>query len=106
MIANHEMVERPATYYGKKQKRVVSLRSPELDRFKPDDIAFVDGIIQQMWGASATQVSEFSHGIAWRVAGSRTLIPYESVFLSNEEVTEFDQIRTEELADQYGWERA
>ena len=45
-------------------------------------------IVDALWNHTATEVSEFSHGIAWQVAQNKASIPYEAVFLSNEALTE------------------
>jgi len=103
MERNREIVIRTIQDGKFEQKRVVPLRDPNLSLFAADDIAIVDEMIQRFWGRTATAVSELSHGIAWRVAGDRELIPYEAVFLSDEGLTEYDITRTHELAQKYGW---
>lgn len=85
------------------QKRIVPLRPARLGLFSADDIAIVDEIIQMLWGRTAKAVSEFSHGIAWRVASDGERIPYEAVFLSDEALTDYDIARTHELARRFGW---
>ena len=105
MTAAHEMVLRVVPDGKYQQKRVIPLRDANLSLFTATEIALVDRAIDVFWGRTATAVSEFSHGIAWRIAKDRAPIPYESVFLSDEGITEYDIIRTRELADQYGWER-
>ena len=106
MATRHEMRTRMVSYGKYQQKRVIPLRDARLGYFTPENIALVDLVIQKMWGRTAIQVSEFSHGIAWRIAGERMKIPYEAVFLSDDEITDYDLARTDELADVYGWERA
>ena len=49
-------------------------------------------------------MSDYSHGIAWKVAKHKQLIPYEAMLLSDEEVTEEDEVRAQELIAQYGWD--
>jgi hypothetical protein len=100
---NHEIKTRTIQDGKYEQKRVVPLREPNLSLFAAEDIAIVDEMIQRFWGRTATAVSELSHGIAWKVAGDRELIPYEAVFLSDEDLTEYDIQRTHELARRFGW---
>lgn len=106
MEQNHEMALRTVRVGKYEQKRVVPLRQPNLGLFTAEDIAIVDEMIQALWGRTAKAVSELSHGIAWKVAGDRELIPYEAVFLSDEELTEYDIARTHELAQRFGWQLA
>lgn len=106
MAARGEIAVRVVQDGKFQQKRIVPLRPPNLGLFSADDIAIVDEMIQNLWGRTATAVSELSHGIAWRVAGDRAPIPYEAVFLSDEPLTEYDIARTHELAQRYGWRTA
>jgi hypothetical protein len=106
MELNHEIVMRTVQDGKFEQKRVVPLRAADLSLFAPDDIAIVDEMIQAFWGKTAKSVSEFSHGVAWKVAGDKELIPYEAVFLSDEELTDYDIARTHELARRFGWQLA
>ena len=51
--------------------------------------------------------SASSHtGLPGGVAANRESIPYEAVFLSDEDLTDYDRARTAELASERGWERA
>lgn len=103
MERKYEMVIRIVQDGKFEQKRVVPLRDPDLTLFLADDIAIVDEMIRAFWGRTAKTVSEFSHGMAWKIAGDRELIPYEAVFLSDEELTDYDVARTHELARRLGW---
>lgn len=106
MERNHEVVMRTVQDGKFEQKRVVPLRQPNLNLFTAEDIAIVDETIRAFWGRTAKVVSEFSHGMAWKVASDRELIPYEAVFLSDEELTDYDIARTHELARRLGWRTA
>ena len=70
-----------------------------------DEIAAVDKIVDAFWNHNAKDISDFSHGIAWRVPPNKTSIPYEAVFLSDEVLTQYDRVRTAELASERGWKR-
>jgi len=73
------------------QHRTVNLREPRLDIFKPQQIALVDSIIEQFWGFTADEVSDFSHEtVGWKIAEPGESIPYESVFVSAAPLTEAD----------------
>jgi len=63
--------------YGRTQKRPVALREPELGAFGADEIAIVNEVIKALWGVSATDTSELSHGFWWHVARMKEEIPIE-----------------------------
>ena len=87
------------------QDRVIAKETPNLDQyFTPSQIAWVDKLIELLWDESAEEVSEASHGIAWRVYDiQKEPIPYEASLLSDEPITMSDIERTGELAEKYGW---
>ena len=90
---------------GKQQKRhrVVPSREANLNIFSPSEIAMVGHYINAFWEWSAEDVSDSTHGKAWEVAGQGRDIPYESVYLSDEEMTRSDILRARELDQRYGW---
>jgi hypothetical protein len=79
------------------------MREPDLDVLSARDISIVAGWIRFFWNKTAKEVSEYSHGKAWKIAAESELIPYEAVFISDEPVTFEDVARTKELAAKYGW---
>ncbi len=85
------------------ENRIVATSEPNLDIFRARDIALLDEIIRMNWGKTANEVSEASHGIAWEVAQDQQLIPYEAMLLSDQNVTEDDIARAQELIRQHGW---
>ena len=89
---------------GYVQKRLIPLRTPNLNDFTSEQVALVDEIIAHMWNISATATSKWSHGKPWQAATDvGTLIPYEAVFLSDEGITPDDEARTKELASEHAW---
>lgn len=82
---------------GQQQKRPIALRPPDLKYFDAEDIAIVDGIIEELWGKTATAVSAESHGIQWQTRFDKDPIPYEAAYLSDEPVTADDIDRAHEL---------
>jgi hypothetical protein len=91
-------------FFAYEQIRVVANRDANLDVFTATDIALVDEIIQTYWNRFAAEVSSLSHGIAWESAKDGELIPYEAFLLSDEELTEEEINRAEELIKQHGWD--
>lgn len=88
------------------QVRVIARREADLTLLEKQDISLVDDVIIRMWGQSGTKVSEMTHGYrAWLMARElRDTIPYQAVFLSDEEPTEYELKHAEELVHEYGWD--
>lgn len=95
---------RKDTYHGYPQERMIPIREANLDLFTAKEIALVDDIIQKLWGINAANISNYTHRLAgWRIAEDGDDIPYESVFLSDEGLTEDDVNRAKELVNRFGW---
>jgi Protein of unknown function (DUF4065) len=87
---------------GHEQKRPIALRPANLEYFDGGDIAIVDEVITDLWGKSASAVSEQSHGVQWMTRADKDPIPYEAAFLSDEPVTADDIERARELIEELG----
>lgn len=84
------------------QIRTVALREPILSHFTPDELLLVDEVIRELWPQNATQVSDASHDVRWRVLNDKDNIPYEFAFLADS-LTDDDHQKTRELAAELGW---
>lgn len=81
------------------QQRPVNLRAPDLSVFKAAEIAQVDRVITALADGDARTVSQISHRmVGWLVAGDNEVIPYETIFVSNEPLTELEVQRGLEVA--------
>jgi hypothetical protein len=80
--------------YGRIQKRPVALREPDLSGFKAQEIAIVDQVIRDLWGISAAEASELSHGFWWQLAKDKEEIPIE---VSLVEIPDLDGISEQEI---------
>lgn len=89
--------------YDYSSQRLIPLQQPTFNVVSARDISIVDGWIRFFWNKSAREVSDYSHGKAWKMAAESELIPYEAVFISNEPVTFEDAARLKELGARYGW---
>ena len=100
MIRAGELAVQPVKLVGGRvQQRTVNLRQPRLEIFRPEQIALVDSIIEKFWGFNADEVSDLSHQmVGWKIAEPGESIPYESVFISAEPLTDADIQRARELA--------
>lgn len=88
---------------GNTQVRTVNLRRPKLAVFKPEHIVVADSVIAALMEADAKTVSELTHKtVGWRVARFRETIPYETIFLTDEPLTEADLERGLEVAEEHG----
>jgi len=85
------------------QHRTVALRDPILTFFSGDELALVDEVIGELWQQNAREVSDASHDVRWRVLQHKDPVPYEFAYLSDEDVSEAEERRTEELANDLGW---
>jgi len=94
-----------ATFFNKQQHRCVPLRDPDLQEFKGRDIALIDELIDELWGKTASEVSQLSHQRAWRIAKDRESIPYQAIFLSDDDsLSESEMARVAALNKKHGWE--
>ncbi len=103
MVADHELVlQQIRLLSGNIQKRTVNVRQPDLRIFTGEEIALVDEIIEAFEKAKAEVVSELSHRmVGWMLVENGESIPYNTVFLSNEELTPAEIERGRELAGEY-----
>jgi hypothetical protein len=88
------------------QHRTVALREAVTDHFTADELFLVDEVIDELWPQNASEVSDASHDVRWRVLQHKDDIPYEFAFLANEPVTQSEILRTHVLATQFDWERS
>lgn len=96
-------LERVTLPNGYVQHRTIALRDPVLEHFTADEIQIVDSVIAELWNQNASEVSDASHDVRWRVLNNQDPMPYEFAFLSNEGVTRDDIERTRQLASEHGW---
>lgn len=88
---------------GKRQVRTVNLVDPNLKVFSGREIALVDSIIEELWDMDAEESSEFSHRfVGWKMTREGDPIPYGSIFLSDEPLSEAEIVRGQELAREFG----
>lgn len=100
---NKSAVIQKVEMMGKTQHRLLALRDPDLSEFTADDIALVDQIIEFLRDKTAKEASDLSHNRIWRVAQLGETIPYEAVFVSDDNPTEGDVKRAQELIRLHGW---
>ena len=73
------LVER--SYFGKKQKRLVTLKGPDTSIFTTEELDFVRDSIAHLQGLGATELSNWTHTlIPWVYTRDKEEIPYHTVF--------------------------
>jgi len=86
---------------GKVQTRTVSLRQPGLGIFTGGEIAMVDYVIDALSDNGSQTESGLSRWmVGWQAAREGETIPYTTVFLSNEPLSEAEIFRGLEIAAQ------
>ena len=73
------------------RKVVMPLDDPDMSLFSTEQIAIAEEAIREYADLTATEASEKSHGLAWRIAGDRNAIPYEAVFLSDNPIAKVEE---------------
>jgi hypothetical protein len=72
------------SYYGHPLNKLTALREPDLSVFKPEEIALVREVIEDLWDLNATEVSDLSHRFAgWQASDLKEEIPYNTVFVDD-----------------------
>lgn len=103
LIRDKAIQEVEMVYGGYRQRRIVAKRQADLSKFSPEDIALVDQVIDWLRNQNASSVSQLSYNIAWKIAGFKGQIPYESVFLSDTMPTDADVAWAKALNTKHGW---
>lgn len=91
LVLANDLIIRDQQYGAWQQKRPIALRPADLSNFSGEEIAMVDSVIRDLWGKSATDVSELSHLFdGWKYAVDRETIPYPTALISDESPSEED----------------
>lgn len=88
---------------GYTQKRPVALRKPDLRGFSAAQISLIDEVISTFGADNAKDISGASHRmVGWKSAKEGEIIPYSTIFVSNEPLSRAEQERGLEIAQQLG----
>jgi len=104
MKAEGDIAIREEAFFLRTQYRIIALRAPRLDMFKARDIALLENVIDVCKVRSASHLSEMSHGLAWRVAHEKEIIPYATALLDNHGINEQDIEEAQQLIQEHGWQ--
>jgi hypothetical protein len=82
MVEAEELAYKEVNYFGRKQKKPIALRQPDLSLFTAQEIDLIHGKISKYWNLSASEISEQSHGfLGWLVCKEREIIPYSTALV-------------------------
>ena len=102
LIDDNAAVVRQRRFGDFNQERIVPLRDSDLSKFTVPQILIVNSVIEELWGKSAQEVTNLSHGKAWEIPDVGESIPYEAIFLSDDPPGPADEKRAREVAEKYG----
>lgn len=85
------------------EHRTVALANPDLKHFDQADLSFVGSSIHHYWDKTGMEASDDSHGVAWSSRANGDPMPYESAYLSDEELSWPQRLRLEQLLYERGW---
>jgi hypothetical protein len=87
------------------QTATIARRGPQTGLFTPDELAIVDGVIQELRPLSADDTSDLSHtrSPGWTLVDMGDVIPYQTALISPEPPPEHVLARGRELAARHGW---
>jgi len=86
---------------GYSKKKPVNIQEPDLTVFSAQEIAIVNYVIREFEDLTGSQLSELSHGGAWKFASQGETIPYESFLLDLGELSPEEIHRGMEVAEEY-----
>jgi hypothetical protein len=85
------------------ERRTIALHDAALRNFNAEDLSFVDGSVRHYWDKTGTEASDESHGVAWSTRHDRDPMPYESAYLSDEEIGWPQKLRLATMMYERGW---
>lgn len=104
MEAHRIAIVQKVSHHGYAQDRLVPRREANLDLFTEYEVAIIDEVVDMFRSDNATQLSDLTHHFpGWTAAAPREVIPYEAIFLSDEEVTDDDRQWASSRASERGW---
>lgn len=93
MEQNRDCVVRKRQVVTHTQTVTVPLREADLSLFRPEEISIVDEMIETIRPFRAKEISDLSHNFyGWKLVDIGDDIPYETVFLSDRELTRAEKL--------------
>nr|HEV8011459.1 Panacea domain-containing protein [Bradyrhizobium sp.] len=85
------------------EQRPVALQNPVLNLFSMQDLEYLDRAIKSYWNKTGSEVSDISHGAAWKSREDGEPMPYELAYLSDQPLGASQKAKLFRLATEYGW---
>jgi transcriptional regulator with XRE-family HTH domain len=86
MIDAGELQTCEADYFGKRQKRYLALREPDLSVLDGRELRTIDDVICRLSDMNGARIAEYSHkDVPWLAAAEGEVLDYESVFYRTRE---------------------
>lgn len=89
---------------NREEQRPTALVDPVLTFFSPQDLECLNHAIEVLWNKTGKEVSDLSHGAAWKTAEQGEAIPYEFAYLSDEQLKRRQETKLLKLAEAHGWQ--
>lgn len=87
-----------------RERRPSANADPNLSFFSPDDIRYLDEAIEYYRNLSATDASDDSHGVAWKVRNDGDPMPYEASLLQDAPLPKSMLNRLSVIGRERGWQ--
>lgn len=95
MVSLGELKIMNQNYYGKQQKKYISLMNSNIDIFTSKELKVIGKVVEQLSDMSASQIEEYVHEDApWKISGMKEAIPY---LLCRERKPPFAQLDYDQL---------
>jgi hypothetical protein len=85
------------------EQRPIALQDPVLNLFSLQDLEYLDRAVTVYWDKTGTEVSDISHGAAWKSREDGEPMPYELAYLSDQPLGASQRAKLLKLATGYGW---
>lgn len=97
-----EIVE--GSYHGRRQKRTIAKREPDLTGFTEDELTIVDRVIDRLWLYDATSVGRLSQEeIGYKLTEKDEIIPYTCAYFLATPLTEEQITIGTQVAKRHGF---
>lgn len=81
MVAANELQTYGVEYFGRRQKRYLALREPDLSVLNGREIQTIDEVVCRLSDMNASKIADYSHkDVPWLSADEGEVLDYESVF--------------------------
>jgi hypothetical protein len=102
MLRNQEIAIDDARVLTFDERRPRALVSPTTRNFSSSDLSYLDMAIQRYWNLTGRDVSDKSHGVAWKTRKNGDPMPYESAYFDDDPLGVIAKSKLERVAKARG----